>query len=726
MPALVSTAALSVALGPPRSSWRACLLLGALGLSAVGFAQDAAPPADGESKPAVRLTDEIVVQAVRAESATPVTKTDLDKAAIAAANYGQEMPFLLNRTPSVTNYSESGIGAGYAYFYLRGIQQTRINMTLDGAPLNDPEESAVYFANFGDFASALESVQIQRGVGTSTVGSASYGGSINFASADLKNEPEISARLEAGSYGTEKGTFAVQSGRLGGSGIALYARGSLQTTDGFREHSGLDQRALYFGASRQGETSFFKLFGFAAHEKTHLAFIATDQDVLEHHLRFNPMQPEETDSFEQDFLQMQYTRMVGSKTTVSAQGYYNGAYGWFDLWADPLAKTELQRYSIDGYFVGGIVSVNSTQGPFDLTWGAHASTFARDHFLDIVGGDRQYTNSGHKKDINSFAKLTYALPKWNLYADAQVRHADFHYDGSLDLGSVSWTFFNPKLGARYALSDAVSVYGALGRAEREPSRNDLLAGEDNATVFHDLGGVRPERVIDYELGSDWRGKRAALSVNLYAMEFRDEIALTGELSDIGLPLRRNVGRSFRRGLEIDARYAPARSLRLALTANLSRNRIHEWTQFYDVYAADGSYAGQESRVLRDVEPLLTPAVVVNPSLDWQAAPWLDLTLQGRYSGRSWLDNTNAGGFETPAFFNLDLAVAVELERWLSIGEPRLRVRVNNVLNNERIWPSGYSYLFFQRDAAGAEAIQGTPSYYPQATRSVFVALEFRH
>ena len=336
------------------------------------------------------------------------------------------------------------------------------------------------------------------------------------------------------------------------------------------------------------------------------------------------------------------------------------------------------------------------------------------------------TNTGHKKDINSFAKVTYALPKWQLYADAQVRRADFRYDGSIDLGSVSWTFFNPKLGARRDLGHGFTVYGAIGRATREPARNDLLAGEDNVTVFHELDAVKPERVTDYELGTDWTGRRASVTLNVYSMEFRDEIALTGELSDIGLPLRRNVDRSFRRGVELDARFNPIKSLRLLLTANLSRNRIREWTQFYDVYAADGSYATQESQVFRNVEPLLTPDVVVNPAIEWQATDALNFAVQGRYSSRSWLDNTNAPGFETPSFWNTDLAVGLELKQWIAIGEPRLRLQVNNLFDNKRIWPSGYSYLYFQQEEGGGQTLVGTPSFYPQATRTFFLSLEFKH
>ena len=201
---------------------------------------------------------------------------------------------------------------------------------------------------------------------------------------------------------------------------------------------------------------------------------------------------------------------------------------------------------------------------------------------------------------------------------------------------------------------------------------------------------------------------------------------SSDLSDIGLPLRANVDRSYRRGIELDAEWRPVKTVRARLTANLSRNRIDEWAQFYDVYDADGNFAGQETQLHRDVEPLLTPTTIVNPSLAWQALDFLDLTLQGRYVGRSWLDNTNTDGLETPSFFHLDLAVAAELKRWIPFGEPRLRLQVNNLLDNDRIWPSGYSYLYFQQEPAGGSTLAGIPYFYPQATRSFSVALEFRH
>ena len=245
--------------------------------------------------------------AVRAGAEAPVTKPDLDRHEIEALNGGQEMPFLLKQVPSLTQYSDSGGTTGYSYIYLRGIQQTRMNVTFDGIPLNEPEDSAFYFANFGDFASAVDSIQIQRGVGTSTVGAASFVGSINFASVDIKDRPEATVRVGAGSFGARRMSAALHSGDIG-QGVKLYGQVAYQEGDGFRRNSGNIQQSVYVGATRGTPRSFFKLFGAFGRERSHLAFLAADEDTLNRDLRFNPMFPDERDDFGQGFLTAQYHR----------------------------------------------------------------------------------------------------------------------------------------------------------------------------------------------------------------------------------------------------------------------------------------------------------------------------------------------------------------------------------------------------------------------------------
>jgi len=672
--------------------------------------------------PAYRLSEEVVVQAIRADARAPITKTDIDRKDLEDSYHGQEMPFLLKEAPSITQYSDTGLAAGYSYLYLRGIQQTRINMTLDGVPLSEPEDSALYFVDFGDFASSVDSIQVQRGVGTSTVGAASYGGSINFASVTVEDEPRLLGTAGGGSFGSRRGSLAAHSGRVG-PGLAFYGRGSYQETDGFRDHSGVIQRSLFYAATRQGERSFFKLFGFSGREETQLAFLAVEGDLLDQDLRTNPLSPAEQDRFGQDFAQAQLTRAVGSSSSLAVQGYYNGAGGWYRIWDSPEQATLLQ-YELDWRFFGGLVTFRHARGPVSLTAGLHANDHRSEHAQRDTGAAlRNYENHGNKNEANGFAKLGYDVGRWHLYGDAQLRWARFRHEGDLPLGSVDWTFFNPKLGARYAVSPSLGVYASVGKATREPARADMLAGEDEPTLPYDLEAVRPEGVWDVEAGLDWRTAKASLKANLYAMEFHDEIALTGELSEIGLPLRRNVDRSHRRGLELEAAWQAAPSLRLTAAANLSRNRISTWTQFLDVYDADGVWQEAVPRTFRDVTPLLTPSFVGNLGADWSPARGVRASLLGRYAGKAYLDNTENEATTAPGFFTLDATLSLDLGRWVKAGQPRLRVQVTNLLDNDRVFPSGYSYLYLTRDPAGGETLTTIPYYYPLATRGVFVGLD---
>jgi iron complex outermembrane receptor protein len=685
-------------------------------VSAGSYAQSAATPAP----PVVHLTEEVVVQAVRADEKTPVTKTDVGREAIELVNRGQEMPFLLAATPAVNVSSDSGIAAGYAYFNIRGVGQTRLNITLDGVPLQDPEDQALYFANFGDFASVVDSIQIQRGVGMSGVGSASYGGSVNFASVGPGDAGRLEAQAGYGSWGTGRGTLAL-SGPVGG-GFGAYGRFSAQTTDGFRDHSGIDQQAGYFGATRAGERSFFKLFGFVGREQSQLAFLATDEATLESDLRANPLSADETDDFGQDFVQAQYTWLAGSATTLTAQAYYNGAQGWFRIWDAP--RENLQQYAIDGHFVGVVLGATHRRGRLGLVWGVHANDFGRDHFMDVVGGARAYRNTGLKNELSSFLRASWEEGRARLWADAQLRHARFEYQGGEPLGSVSWTFFNPKAGVRFDATPSLGLYASVGSMSREPARSDMLNGEDDASLPYDLEAVLPESLVDFEAGAEWRRGGLALRADVYAMEFENEIALSGELTEVGLPARRNAGSSHRRGVELGLDYAVSPRLRLGLAAALSRNRIDAWTQHYDVYDADGAWLDSVAVVHRDVRPLLTPEAILNGTLEWKPLDALSLFAQGRYVGAAQLDNTGNADFRTPSFFNLDLQASLSLRRILAKGEPRIRVQATNLLNDRRLWPSGYSYVYFVRDL-GADTLAGTSYYYPQATRSVYATLEVR-
>ncbi len=261
---------------------------------------------------------------------------------------------------------------------------------------------------------------------------------------------------------------------------------------------------------------------------------------------------------------------------------------------------------------------------------------------------------------------------------------------------------------------AASVYASAGMSTREPTRNDMFQGEDNASFAHDLHAVRPERLYDFEAGWNYRAGNVDLAANVYAMEFRNEIASTGELSDIGLLLRRNVDRSYRRGIELDFDWRATPQLRLKTNANFSRNRINEWTQFFDLYDADFNYTGARAQLYRDVQPLLTPNVLVNQSIEYAPLPRLAIGVVGRYVGRSYLDNTNDPGFDAPSYFVLDTNVSYAFTPAM-----RISLQINNALDERRVYPNGYSYRF---DFDGAPS--GTAYFYPQATRNAVLLMDF--
>jgi len=665
------------------------------------------------------LRESVVVEGVRADARTPVTKSGFDREQIDEANRGQEVPFLLGSMPAVNFQSDNGLAAGYSYFNVRGVTQTRLNITLDGVPLQDPEDQALFFSNFGDFASVVDSVQIQRGVGTSSYGSASYGGSVNFASVDPGQEPQLQGQLGLGSWGTQRGTVALDSGPIG-AGIALYGRLSAQTTDGFREHSGTDQRTFYFGGTRQDERSVLKLFGLVGQAQNELSYLATEEATLEGNLRHNDLPLADTDDFGQDVFHLQYTRLVGAATTLRAQAYYNGARGWYRI--SDFATGDLLEFGLDGHFVGLILGASHNRGRLGLNWGAHVNDFSRDHFMDVVGGSRAYVNTGFKNEYSTFLQASWDPGRTRLWADAQLRHARFEYLGSQDLGSVSWTFFNPKAGIRFDASPSVGLYATVGHMSREPARSDMLGGEDDPSQFYDLSAVTPERVLDVEAGVEWTRGGLRLKANAYAMEFRDEIALSGELSEIGLPVRRNTSRSYRRGIEAEIDWQAGRQLRFGGTVSVSRNRLAEWTQFYDVYAESGDWIDSVPLTHQDVAPLLTPEAILNGNIEWTPREEVGLSATARWVDAAQLDNTGNANFRTPSYFDLGGQLTLSLAKLIPYGTPQIRVQATNLLDSKRIWPSGYSYLYFSRSAGGQDALAGTSYYYPLATRSVYVTL----
>jgi len=330
------------------------------------------------------LSDSIVVSGIRADATTPVTKTDVPREEIEQRYYQQDIPLLLRDTPSIDSYAEAGVGgSGYSYFSLRGISPTRLNFTLDGVPLADSEDMGTYFADFADLARSLQSIQIQRGVGTSTVGSPAFGGSVNLQSIDLSQDEKTDARIAAGSYGSRFATIGWQSGNH--DGFAMYARASASTSDGFRDSSGMTQHNIFLSAAKQYENSQLRFTGFSAKEATQQSFYATDLDTLKQDIRFNPLSPEDRDKFGYDLGQLQYLIAISPTTDMTASVFYQRGYGWYRLWDDETTKTDLRQYGLDGMLIGTMATLSWTHGPLTAKYGLHVNEFKRTHTRDLVG-----------------------------------------------------------------------------------------------------------------------------------------------------------------------------------------------------------------------------------------------------------------------------------------------------------------------------------------------------
>jgi iron complex outermembrane receptor protein len=645
-------------------------------------------------EPLAPSLERVTVTALRGDADAPIPQRTMDRQDVERRYVGQDVPLLLTGQPSITSYAEAGAFSNYSYLRLRGIDHTRVNITLDGVPLNDPEDQFVYFSNFPDFGNSLESVQIQRGVGTSSYGTAAYAGAINFQSIALASaERRGELQLGRGSFGTTRGSAEWMSGRMNDR-FAVYARASAHRTEGYRHHSGNTGQSYFTNGAYFGVRDIVKITAFGGRSRNELAYLAAPLADLERDPRTNPLGEDERDDFQQHFASASWTRAIGEEAAIQATAYTIWASGDYDVRIAP----DLYNFQLASRVTGVLATWSARAGRLNLDFGAHTNAYHRDHALAIRPNLESlvYRNTGRKREESGFAKAALSLGQATVYGDLQVRRPHFEYvpaEGSgIASRSIAWTFVNPKVGITWEPASRATVYASYGSNGREPTRNDMFAGFDNvdttnADFVGPLSRVRPERVHDTEVGVRWRAASLSGNVNVFDMRFRNEITPVGALSYIGLPLRKNVRSSSRRGIEADLTWRPIASLTASANATVSRNRIAEYTD---------DATGQ---TYRDVEPLLTPTVLVNHAVEWQVMPALAVSLVGRYVGRSFLANTGDPAFTTPSAYLTDIGLA-----WRR-GRHELALHVMN-LTSARFYAAGYT--------------DGTqPYYFVTAPRAIF-------
>jgi iron complex outermembrane recepter protein len=645
--------------------------------------------------PAAPSLERVTVTALRGDARAPIPQRTMDREEVERRYVGQDVPLLLTGQPSITSYADAGAFANYTYLRLRGIDHTRVNITLDGVPLNDPEDQFVYFSNFPDFGNSLESVQIQRGVGTSSYGTAAYAGAINLQSMALAaSERGGELQLGRGSFGTTRGSAEWMSGRVGDR-FAGYARASAHRTEGYRHHSGNTGQSYFANGASFGARDIVKITAFGGRSRNELAYLAVPLPDLERDPRTNPLGEDERDDFQQHFASASWTRVLGEQAALQTTAYSIWASGDYDVRIAP----DLYNFRLASRVTGALATWSARRGALDLDVGAHANAYHRHHSLGIRPDLETlvYRNTGRKHEQSAFAKAAVSLADVTLYGDVQLRRADFEYVPAAGSGvpgsSIAWTFLNPKIGITWEISRRTTLYASYGSNGREPTRNDMFAGFDNVDTTNvdfigPLSRVRPERVRDTEAGVRWRTRSLSANVNVFDMRFRNEITPVGALSYIGLPLRKNVRASYRRGLEADATWRPVASVNASANVTFSRNRIGEYTDD----ATGVTY--------RDVEPLLTPTLLANHAVDWRMTSALSLSLSGRYVGRSFLANTGDRAFMTPSAYLVDAGLA-----WRN-GRHEIALDVMN-LGSARFYAAGYT--------------DGTiPYYFVTAPRAIFV------
>jgi iron complex outermembrane receptor protein len=684
--------------------------------------------------PSVQMTEEVVVYATRAHEKTPTTFTHVNKQAIEKQNFGQDIPMLLNWTPSMVTTSDAGAGVGYTGLRIRGTDASRINVTINGIALNDSESQGVFWVNTPDLASSIQSIQIQRGVGTSTNGAGAFGATVSVQTDMLSRDPYVEGMASYGSFNTQRYTFK------GGTGLikdrwSIDARVSKISSDGFLRRASSDLNSYYLSGGYYGDKTIVKAIAFGGHEETYQAWNGVDKETMDVDRRFNysgaiyddtgdilRFYDREVDDYRQDHYQLHISRQLSGYWNGNLSFHYTQGKGYFEQYKQDEAFEDLGlpnvvignetiessdvivRRWLDNDFYGTTFSANHTKGKMDLTFGGAFSKYdnAR-HFGEIVWAEIAllapirhvyYDGESQKTDFNFYGKLNYAwTERVTSFLDLQYRAVDYLTAG-IDNDQAAYAvndhfdFFNPKVGLSYTLSDNSIMYTSYAIANREPNRTDYLDGEEKP---------KSERLGNLELGWRKTTNRYGLEVNYYLMNYTDQLVLTGAISDVGAPIRANVGKSYRTGVEIAGTINFSDRINWMANATWSVNKNRD----YSILDANNSL------VTRNTAIILSPSWIAGSKVSWKPFDRFEANLLTKYVGKQFLDNTENKNVTLDAYFLNDLRFSYQFMpknvRLIEVG-----FLVNNVFDVEYS-SNGYGY-------------DGVPYFYPQAGINILAML----
>jgi iron complex outermembrane receptor protein len=698
-----------------------CLVI-ALSLSSfVSFSQEKT-----QDTTKVNQLTEVVVSSVRAKGKNPITFSNVTKEELTPRNLGQDVPVLLNYLPSVVSTTDAGNGVGYTYMRVRGSDGSRINVTLDGIPFNDSESQGTFFVNLPDFTSSVESLQLQRGVGTSTNGAGAFGASLNMQTKSYRENAYAELSNSGGSFGTRKHTLQFGTGLH--NNFEMNARISNIASDGFIDRAFSKMFGYFFNANYVTKNSLIKFLAFGGKEKTYQAWNGLeDQEKLKNDRTFNPsgmyfdengnmkFYDNETDNYWQNHFQLHWSEKWSDKWISNTAFHYTKGKGYFeqyredetladyflpDFLGNSLSDLVRKRW-LDNDFFGTTFSLNYKTNQTDILLGGVANRYLGKHFGEVVwtqyyipDANRYYDNFGNKDDVNFYIKASQPYGKLSFFADLQYRMVFYQAD-SYRFSDVDDTFrfFNPKAGLNYQLNEKNSFYGYFGIANKEPRRDD-----------YENGAVKPERLFDYELGWKYNSKKIKFSANAFYMSYKNQLVLTGALNDVGSPVFENSGKSFRLGLELESTIAITEKLIVSPNATISQNKNLD---FY--FSRDGVLQN-----LGNTNIAFSPNVVVGNRITFLPVKDFHISFLSKFVGKQYMGNIDSENSVLKSYFVNDLNLSYDWKINKTIKSITFSALVNNLFNLQ-YESNGYFYTYDDdfSNPGSVTTIEGT-GYYPQA------------
>ena len=679
------------------------------------------------------VLDEVLVSALRVTRESPVTFSDLSKEEIKPRNLGQDIPILMNYLPAVVTTSDAGAGVGYTGIRVRGSDATRVNVTINGIPYNDSESQGTFWVNMPDFASSTESLQLQRGVGTSTNGAAAFGASLNLLTDAVSTDAFGEISSSVGSFNTFRANAKFSTGLLNDK-FELAGRLSRITSDGYIDRASSELDSYFLQGAFVNDKTLIKALLFGGHEITYQSWFGIDAETLERDRTFNPaglytdengeiqFYDNEVDNYKQDHFQLHWSQELTKYWRTNIAFHYTRGRGFFEQFREdddfatygftPLEvdgetvnTTDLiRRRWLDNDFYGTVFSAQYAKDQLNLIVGGGWNNYLGDHFGEVIWArfasdseirDRYYDDDSQKSDFNIYAKANYVLKKqWRIFGDVQYRRVGYSANGE-DTGLVddTFNFFNPKAGITYNLDPENNFYFSYALAQREPNRND-----------YENGNPKPEKLNDFELGWRYLTQRTSLNTNLYYMRYKDQLVLTGELNDVGAPLRANVGDSYRLGLEVDARFSLGQKFIWQPNLALSLNRNIDF-----LFQRDGVLEN-----LGNTNIAYSPEVIAANIISYIPHEKLQISLLSKYVGEQYMGNIDSETSKLDDYSQTDLNIQYRLDTNGFLKSVILSGLVNNIFDAEYV-SNGYFFTFDDdfSNPGTITTIEGA-GFYPQA------------